>query len=500
MLLTTKLFVPPIRSAHISRLRLLDKLAEGARARLLLISAPAGFGKTTLVAEWIHHLRQRDTEIREQGEVGSPLPLLSLSSRLAVAWLALDEDDNDPVRFVTYLVAALHSIDERIGRGVQAMLSASPSPDLEMLMTRLVNDMVMVARPFVLVLDDYHLIHQFTGSHHYIIDYLTDEVLQRQPAHVQNFLRQTAILEQLCGPLCDVVTARNDSQTILEQLQRANLFITALDHERRWFRYHHLFADVLRKGEHPGQTQPTQLLHRRAAQWYAKEGLIGDAIRYALAAGDALYAGRLVELYAEQWRHRGEFVTLTKLLDQLPAEIVLTLPTLCLERANSSMFHHQLNEAEEWLNRAEQASGAGPLERTLRGRISAVRLDISLNRSALPAAIHWAEQALADLPVTDQRTRSTVCFCWVLLTCGADNSPRLRRPIKTRCVWASNRALFKSQFTHWRRRPSFGNGGEHGGGRWLLCNGPLIMPWRWACRRRLFWLADTFTWVRFSTS
>jgi LuxR family maltose regulon positive regulatory protein len=524
MLLTTKFFIPPIRAAHVSRPRLLDKLASSAHARLLLISAPAGFGKTTLAAEWIRNLRQGDKETQRQADVGSPFPIISLPSPHpvsaspppAVAWLSLDEDDNDPVRFVTYLVAALQSIDESMGRGLLAVLSASPSPDLAALITGLVNDMAAVAKPFVLVFDDYHVIdaadihqamtflidqmpaamqlvltsrtdpplplarwrvrralvelraadlrftqaeaaeflhkelgaplpddavtaleqrtegwitglhlaalsmqepherdsfiQQFTGSYHYIIDYLTDEVLQRQPPPVQSFLRQTAILERLCGPLCDVVTARNDSQALLERLQRANLFITALDHERRWFRYHHLFADVLRKGVNPDQTQPIQLLHWRAAQWYEEQGMISDAIRHALAAGEALYAGRLIQQNAEQWRHHGEFVTLTKLLDQLPPETVLALPSLCLERAISYMFYHQLNEAEEWLERAEQGSSAEPLERTLRGRIAAVRLDIALNRSALPEAIHWAEQALADLPLTDQRTRSTVIF------------------------------------------------------------------------------------------
>jgi LuxR family maltose regulon positive regulatory protein len=337
VLLTTKLYVPPVRPELVARSRLVQRLQAGLRShRLTLISAPAGFGKTTLVTEWLQ---------------GLDCP---------VAWLSLDEGDNDPVRFFTYLVAALQGMEGSVGSTVQSLVQAAEPPPLESLVTALINDVAARPTPFVLVLDDYHLIgglavheavgfmleHQppqrhlviatredpplplprlrargqmtelrasdlrftaaeaaaflrqtmglnltpgevaalgaktegwiaglqlaalalqtslsspgqadcaafvrrFAGDDRHVMDYLVDEVLARQSRAVQRFLLRTSIQERLTGPLCDAVVGedKSASQGMLERLEWANLFVIPLDNRREWYRYHHLFADLLR--------------------------------------------------------------------------------------------------------------------------------------------------------------------------------------------------------------------------------------------------------------
>jgi LuxR family maltose regulon positive regulatory protein len=368
-LLTTKLYVPPVRPALVPRPRLIERLNEGLHLgrKLTLISAPAGFGKTTLVSEWVHR----------RGEVTSPLP-----APIAVAWLSLDKGDNDPIRFLSYLVAALETVAANIGEGVLDMLHASAPqpPPSEAVLTSLINEVAAIPDRVILILDDYHtiesspvddalsfllehlppwmhvaiatredphlplarlrgrgqmtelratdlrfssseaaaflnqlmgldlsgeditaletrtegwvaglqlaaismqghkdttgLIKAFSDSHRFVLDYLVEEVLEMQPESVQSFLPQTALLDRLTGSLCDVLTGREDGQQTLEMLERANLFIVPLDAERRWYRYHHLFADLLRPRLR--QTQPGQVstLHGRASVWYEQNGFI----------------------------------------------------------------------------------------------------------------------------------------------------------------------------------------------------------------------------------
>src|SRR5215468_3969556 len=331
-ILATKLYVPPRRPNLVLRPRLIDRLNEGLHRKLTLISAPAGFGKTTLVSEWL---------------AGCARP---------AAWLSLDEGDNDPARFLTYLIAALQTIAPTLGKGVVGALQSPLPPLAEPILTTVLNDITAsIADPFVLVLDDYHLIDarlvdhaltflldhlppqmhlviatredpplplarlrasgqltelraadlrftpaeaadfltqamglslsaddvaaleartegwiaglqlaaislqgrhdtasfiaSFTGSHHFVMDYLVEEVLHQQPEHIQSFLLRTSILDRLCGPLCDAVVRDPavSGQATLEYLDRANLFLVPLDHERRWYRYHHLFAELLRQ-------------------------------------------------------------------------------------------------------------------------------------------------------------------------------------------------------------------------------------------------------------
>ena len=385
-LLLTKLYIPPPRPKIVLRPRLIERLNEGLCSRkLTLISAPAGFGKTTLVSEWV---------------AGCERP---------VAWLSLDEGDNDPARFLTYLVAALQTIAANIGAGVLGVLQSPQPPPIESILTALLNEITTIPDNFVLVLDDYHVIdskpvdkaltfllehlppqmhlviatredphlplarlrargqltelraadlrftpaeaaeflnqvmglnlsaediaaletrtegwiaglqlaalsmqgHQdaasfiqsFTGSHHFVLDYLVEEVLQQQSESIQTFLLRTSILDRLCGPLCDAVLGspsasgqETSGQETLEYLEHANLFIVPLDDERHWYRYHHLFADVLRMHLMAEQPDQVSALHRRASEWYEHNGSTADAIRHALAAEDFARAADLVEL------------------------------------------------------------------------------------------------------------------------------------------------------------------------------------------------------------
>src|SRR5215211_3078544 len=385
-ILATKLYVPPPQSRVVLRPRLTERLDEGLHRRLTLISAPAGFGKTTLLSDWV-----------------------AGCERLA-AWLSLDEADSDPTRFLAYLVAALQTIAPNIAEGVLGALQSPQPPPTESILTVLLNEVTTVEDEIVLVLDDYHLIdatavddaltfllehlpprmhlviatredpnlplarlrargqlgelraadlrftpseaaeflegvmglslsaediaaledrtegwiaglqlaalsmqghkdatsfiESFTGSHRFVLDYLVEEVLQQQPEGVQALLLRTSILERLCGPLCDAVLLdpAASGQKTLEYIERANLFLVPLDNERHWYRYHHLFAELLQQrlqqsaassaGDEVGDVAE---LHRRASGWYEDNGLEIEAFRHAAAAHDVERAERLVE-------------------------------------------------------------------------------------------------------------------------------------------------------------------------------------------------------------
>ncbi len=414
-ILATKLYVPPPRPKVVSRPRLIERLNEGLQRKLTLISASAGFGKTTLVSEWVATLTP------------SPLPL-GEGLGVRVAWLSLDEGDNDPARFLTYLVAALQTIVANIGEGVLGALQSPQPPPTESILTTLLNEIATIPDNFILVLDDYHAIdaksvdnaltflvehlppqmhlviatredpslplarlrvrgqlielraadlrftpaeaaeflnrvmglnlaaediaaldtrtegwiaglqlaaismqgHQdttsfiksFAGSHHFVLDYLMEEVLGQQSETIQTFLLRTSILDRLCGPLCDAVLLgpAASGQETLEYLEHANLFIVPLDNERHWFRYHHLFADLLRQRLQRNSTLSTgkekggvDELHRRASEWYEHNGSAADAIRHALAAEDFERAATLVELAVPEMRRNRQGATVTEL-------------------------------------------------------------------------------------------------------------------------------------------------------------------------------------------
>ncbi|MFQ5857463.1 MAG: LuxR C-terminal-related transcriptional regulator [Anaerolineae bacterium] len=491
-LLTTKLYIPPARPELVSRPRLIERLNAGLHSKLTLISAPAGFGKTTLLSEWA---------------AGCERP---------IAWASLDKDDNDPTRFWGYFVAALQTVRARTGEAALALLQSPHVPPIEAILTTLINEITDIPDCFVLVLDDYHVIEAqpihaalsflldhmppqmylviatradpplplsrlrgrgqltelrtadlrftpdeaaaflnqvmglglssndvtaldartegwivglkmaalamrgrgteriasfvaaFAGSHRYILDYLTDEVLLQQPESVQTFLLQTAILDRLTGPLCDAVTGQSDGQTMLERLEAANLFIVPLDDERRWYRYHHLFADLLRK--RLSQTQPDlqPALHRRASEWYEKNGLIGEAVSYALDTGDVELVARLVGTNALAMMEHGELTTLERWLDALPDQVVRSQPWLSVAHAWMLAFTGQLDAVEPLLRDAEEAavSWQQPAEEQhIRGHFAAVRACVAVVTGDKLQTAELAREALELLPADDLMTR-----------------------------------------------------------------------------------------------
>lgn len=416
-LLTSKLYIPPLRPNLVSRPRLVRRLNDGLKTarRLTLVSAPAGFGKTTLILAWLKECRY------------------------PAAWLALDEADNDLPRFLTYLAAAFQQVDEEIGGPLLNALQSPQLPSIEKLMTALLNEIALRSDPLILVMDDFHLLtetaifeatdfllrHQppqlhlalitredpilhlsrlrardqlteirawdlrftpeetdeflrevmglelsrqevaaledrtegwvvgvqlaglsiqkqpdrkafiadFSGSNRHILDYLTDEVIRQQPEHIREFLLQTAVLDRLCGPLCDALTGRTDSGEVLAHLEAANLFVIPLDDERLWYRYHHLFSELLRsqlKRLHP-QLAPE--LHRRAGRWYEEIGDIRSAVEHALQDPDRTGAARLIERQVFPKLYQGEVAMVLGWFDRLPQDALDANPMLCVGKA-----------------------------------------------------------------------------------------------------------------------------------------------------------------------
>ena len=579
-LLRTKLHVPPVRSELVSRPRLIERLNAGLTRKLTLISAPAGFGKTTLLSEWINTgVSSREYGVGE----GSATPY-SLFPTPLFAWLSLDEDDNDPTRFLSYLVAALQTLPPSqvegiepgtgpdIAAGVLGALQSPQPPPTESVLTVLINEISALPDRIVLVLDDYHLIEaepihdaltfllrrlppqmhlviatrddplfplarlrargqltelraadlrfssseaaeflnhvmgldlsaediaaletrtegwiaglhlaaismqghkdvtgfirSFTGSHRFVLDYLVEDVLEQQSESVQTFLLQTAILDRLTGSLCDAVRfgvaethGQDNGQAMLEALERANLFIVPLDEERRWYRYHPLFSDLLRhrlrqappplssppsggteeeghdKERHRATTKLSSPLlggteggivaelHHRASEWYEQNGFTDEAIQHALRAGDFERAAHLIEGVAEAIWVRGEDVKLLRWLDELPVELMVSKPGLCIFHAWSLFATGQQDAAEQSLQGAEQvlepntdrATETVPIERDrlpgsdgakLRGRAAATRAYLAFYRGDLPGIIRYSRQALDYLPEQDLTWRS----------------------------------------------------------------------------------------------
>jgi LuxR family maltose regulon positive regulatory protein len=508
-LLQTKLYIPPVRPELVPRPRLIEQLDAGLHRKLTLVSAPAGFGKTTLLSEWV-------------GSCGRP-----------VGWVSLDEGDNDPARFLAYFVVALQTIETDIGKGVPSAFQAPQPPPIESVLTALVNDIAAIPDPFVLVLDDYHLItaqpihdaltflldhlppqmhlviasradpplavarlrgrgqltelrqtdlrftpdeaaaflnqvmglelsaddvaalasrtegwiaglqmaavsmqgqediasfvHAFTGSDRYVLDYLVEEVLQWQPNSVQTFLLQTAILDRLTGPLCDAVmdwrlevggwkwegdqrpTADlqppTSSQQVLEYLEHANLFIVPLDNERQWYRYHRLFADLLRKRLHQAQPDLVPTLHHRASTWHEQNGLMATAIDHALSAGDLERAAHLIEQTAEATLMRSEIATFLSWMEMLPDELVRARPLLCLFHAGALLWGSRpLDAIEARLRDAVEADPDGSIS----GEVAAIRALLAAHQGDVRRSTELSHRALELLPEESLFLRSVV--------------------------------------------------------------------------------------------
>jgi LuxR family maltose regulon positive regulatory protein len=499
-ILDTKLFAPPLRPNAVARPTLIGRLDEGLKSRLILVSAPAGFGKTTLVGEWVAGCTRRSPEV-------------------PVAWISLDERDSDPARFLAYLVAAVRRVVAGAGQAMLAMLQSPQPPATDTMLTALLNDVATLPHALVLVLDDYHLvdsgqvdealafllehlppqlhlviatredprlplarlrargqltelraadlsftpsetaeflngvmglglsaedvaslegrtegwivglqlaalsirgrpdaagfIQTFTGSHRFVLDYLVEEVLERQSPPLRSFLLDTAFLDRLCGALCAAVTGRNDGQAMLEFLERGNLFVAPLDEERHWYRYHQLFADVLRA--HLVDEQPDRLpaLHKKASEWYEENGLRFDAIRHALCAEDFAWAAELIERAGRLAEESSHAATWGKWVRALPEELIRSRPVLSVWYAYALLglgeieaAEARLTDAERWLTpsggHGRPASGAVAVDeeelRELLATIAVARAYHADSLGDLPGTVKHAQRVLELLP------------------------------------------------------------------------------------------------------
>jgi len=545
--LATKLYIPPPRLKVVLRPHLIERLNEGLAVgrKLTLISAPAGFGKTTLVSEWINDLRFTSDDLRldtsrESQIVNRKLVLSKVEAskfKNGVAWLSLDEGDNDPGRFLAYLVAALQTVTASVGAGLLSVLQSPQSPPTESILTALLNEIATVPDNFVLVLDDYHVIdaqpvdhalafllehqppqmhlviatredpdlplarlrardqltelratdlrftpseaanflnqvmglnlsaedvaaletrtegwiaglqlaalavqgtlsmqgHQdvtsfiqsFTGSHRFVLDYLIEDVLGRQPENIQTFLLHTSILDRLCGPLCDAVllnpSGSTSGQETLEYLERANLFIVPLDNARRWYRYHHLFADLLRQRLQQSFASSTgdaeshlNELHIRASQWYEDNGLQLEAFRHAAAANDIDRAEQLIDGKGIPLHFSGGVTPILDWLESLPTPVLNARPSLWWRYAAMLLINGQTIGVAEKLQAAEAALAASLQSaepddetRNLIGQIAAAKSTLALTRYDVEGMLTQSRRALKYLSPNALFTRAT---------------------------------------------------------------------------------------------
>jgi LuxR family transcriptional regulator, maltose regulon positive regulatory protein len=496
-ILATKLAVPALRSKLVLRPRLIERLGETLHARLTLVSAPAGFGKTTLVAGWV-------------ALAGTP-----------TAWLSLDEAESDLNRFLLYVVAALHRAVPALGVHLLPALQTPQPPSADSVLAALLNELAGLQQDIVLVLDDYHLVNgaavdsalswllerlpstvhvvvatredpglplarlraqghlaeiraadlrfdteeaaaffgqtmdlplpqdavaalesrtegwiaglqlaaislrgradtagfiaSFTGSHRFVLDYLLEDVLAQLAPDLQSFLLSTSILEAMCGSLCDAVTGgpAGAGEETLRSLERANMFIVPLDDERRWYRYHHLFADSLRQRLRGGAAVPETELHARASAWYEKCGMEVEAFQHAAAAHDIERAERLVEGRGMPLYFRGCLVPVQNWLASLPPGELDRRPSLWAAWASVVLALGRVDETEGKLSAAEAALGAQEMttrNRDLLGRVAAVRATLAVHRLDTGSIIEQSRRALEHLDPANLAFRTSTTW------------------------------------------------------------------------------------------
>ncbi|MGH8630565.1 MAG: hypothetical protein ACREU7_07350, partial [Burkholderiales bacterium] len=333
------------------------------------------------------------------GRTDPPLPLARLRARGHLAELRATD-----LRFTLDEAAAF------LNRAMGLNLTAADIAALETRTEGWIAGLQLAALSMQGHHDVAGFIATFTGSHRYIVDYLAEEVLQRQPADIQNFLLQTSILDRLSGPLCEAITGLAHSHTVLERLERSNLFAIPLDDQRKWYRYHHLFAEVLRSRLQQAQPNLIPEMHRRASEWCEANGWGAEAIHHALAALDFDRAAGLIEESAEILLKRGEHTTLQGWLDALPEEAARSRPRLALFRAKTLVITSQLDVAEKWLQDAEGAADteSAVLVKSISSEIAAIRSDIAMYRNDLPRALVLLQQALEEMPADNILLRGKV--------------------------------------------------------------------------------------------
>jgi ATP/maltotriose-dependent transcriptional regulator MalT len=442
-LLETKLYAPKLRRSLVARPRLSERLGRGVESKLTLISAPAGFGKTTLLAEWLASAPARGP---------------------SAAWLSLDQSDNQATTFWTYVITALHVVAPGVGANALSLLQEPQPPAIELVLATLLNELSAAPNDIMLVLDDYHVVDAhdvqigmafllehlppqihlviatradptlplgrlrgrgelaeiraadlrftpdeaaaylnevmgldlaardvaaleartegwiaalqlaalsmqgrddiagfiagFAGDDRYIVDYLLEEVLQRQSEDVRSFLLQTSILRRLSGPLCDAVTGHDGGTAMLDALDRGNLFLVALDDRRQWYRYHHLFGDMLQARLLDEQPDRLPDLHRRASVWYEQNGERSEAITHAIAGEDFERAADLLELALPSLRQARQDATGRLWLEALPDEVIRVRPVLSVGYAGSLMVRGEVEGVEARLRDAERGLDA----------------------------------------------------------------------------------------------------------------------------------------------
>ncbi len=506
-ILKTKLYIPTAPASRVERTALLDRLREMEHYRLTLISAPAGFGKTTLLAEWIER------------------------TSFPVAWLSLDQADNDPYRFLSYLIEALQGIHEDVGAQARQLMQTSQPALPHIILASVINDLGKSPKPGMLVLDDYqsitdsavhesvgylldHLpanlhvviasradpplrlgrlrahgqmlelrthdlrftaaeaaeflngvmslrlssghiqaleaktegwvvglqlaalslkdhgqaadfIRAFSGSNRFILDYLVEEVLKRQPARIETFLLQTSVLDKLGGPLCDALMGQEwhasgeGSQAVLEHLERSNLFVVSLDDEGQWYRYHHLFADLLRSRLSRSQPAEVTTLHRKASAWHEANGLFAEAIEHALDAQDMQAAARLVEKHAGDLVFAGRYTTALEWIQRLPPEYLQESPWLSVWLAWSILASGKIEGVRRLIQQARAglpADGSEPPDFPQHSgeRLSDLVLGLEMTLASLEErhsdTVMLASQLLDRLPDTRSRHRMNALY------------------------------------------------------------------------------------------
>jgi LuxR family maltose regulon positive regulatory protein len=495
VLLATKLHVPAIGPQLVHRAVLLDALSAGRGRKLTLLSAPAGWGKTTLLAQWA----------------------LGADEDQRFGWLSLDASDNDPVWFWMYVVAALQKTNPGVGIRAVELLAMGTDP-LQVVLPTLLNDLDTIASPMVLILDDYHLvvsravheqlaffisrmpanlhlvlatrsdpmlplarlrasgelaelrtddlrfgaieadhllndvlgldlahadiqllhrrtegwaaglylaalslagradapafIRTFAGDNRHIVDYLMAEVLDRQPPHLRSFLLRTSVLGRLSGALCDAMLQTSDSASVLEQIERENLFVVPLDTSRHWYRYHQLFGELLRAELRRSEPDLVAELHRRAATWFETEGLIDEAVRHLVAGGDI---ARSADLIAADWVNEfngGGLSTVSGMLDLLPEETVLQDPRLSVARAWIALSLGQLDDADEWIEAVETRPAADAADGgAISAQVVVLRAAHSFKTAEVAAALETARRAITlDLDEAPLGRSSAYCI------------------------------------------------------------------------------------------